>query len=91
MRGEFSGKALELIANSDLEKVVVTNSIPDTPAKRACAKIVYLSVGPLLANAIRYVGLLFFIIHFVYYYTFCLFFAGQCHLVRGAFSKCLGA
>jgi len=51
--GLFNGKALELIQNSDLETVVVTNSIPDTAAKRACTKIVFLSVGPLLANAIR--------------------------------------
>lgn len=51
--GLFNGKAIETISNSVIEKVVVTNTIPDSPAKLSCDKIVYLSVGPLLADAIR--------------------------------------
>jgi ribose-phosphate pyrophosphokinase len=50
--GLFNGKAIELIKNSELERVVVTNTIPASDEKRI-DKIVYLSVGPLLAEAIK--------------------------------------
>jgi ribose-phosphate pyrophosphokinase len=48
----LSGPAIARIAASDLEEVVVTNSIPLTPDK-AHPKIRVLSVGPLLAEAIQ--------------------------------------
>jgi len=48
----LSGPALERIASSPLEEVVVTNSIPVSAAKRA-ARVTVLSVAPLLGEAIR--------------------------------------
>jgi len=48
----LSGPALERIAASPLEEVVVTNSIPVSAAKRA-ARVTVLSVAPLLGEAIR--------------------------------------
>ena len=48
----LSGPAMERIAGSPLEEVVVTNSIPVSDAKRA-ARVTVLSVAPLLAEAIR--------------------------------------
>jgi ribose-phosphate pyrophosphokinase len=49
--GVFSGKAYQNIEKSCLEKVIVTNSIP----RKDCTseKIVHLSVGILIAEAIR--------------------------------------
>jgi ribose-phosphate pyrophosphokinase len=48
----LSGPAIERLEHSDIEEVVVTNSIPlrDEPA---CKKVVVLSVAPLLGEAIR--------------------------------------
>ncbi len=48
--GLFSGPALKRIENSALEKVVVTDTISP---KRKNKKIAYLSVAPLLAEAIK--------------------------------------
>jgi ribose-phosphate pyrophosphokinase len=48
----LSGPALERLAASPLEEVVVTNSIPVSAAKRA-ARVTVLSVAPLLGEAIR--------------------------------------
>jgi ribose-phosphate pyrophosphokinase len=48
----LSGPAVERIAGSPLEEVVVTNSIPVSPDKRA-ARVTVLSVAPLLGEAIR--------------------------------------
>jgi ribose-phosphate pyrophosphokinase len=50
--GVFSGPALQRIEDSPLDEVVVTNSIPASKDKR-CAKIKYLSIARLLAEAIR--------------------------------------
>eukprot|EP00455_Lapot_gusevi_P008215 TRINITY_DN13551_c0_g2_i3.p2 TRINITY_DN13551_c0_g2~~TRINITY_DN13551_c0_g2_i3.p2 ORF type:complete len:143 (+),score=80.50 TRINITY_DN13551_c0_g2_i3:33-431(+) len=50
--GLFNGQAIQLISDSVLEKVVVTNTVPVSESKRI-PKIEYLSVGPLLADAIR--------------------------------------
>ncbi|MCL2473742.1 MAG: ribose-phosphate pyrophosphokinase [Alphaproteobacteria bacterium] len=52
--GVLSGSALEKIAKSELEKVVITNSICSKPEEelRKCSKLEYLSVAPLLAEAI---------------------------------------
>ncbi len=53
--GLFSGKAFDNINNSCLEKVVVTNTIPikKDQQEKAAGKIVQLSVGVLIAEAIR--------------------------------------
>ena len=48
----LSGPAIERIKGSALEEVVVTNSIPVPPEKRA-ARVTVLSVAPLLGEAIR--------------------------------------
>ena len=48
----LSGPAIERIKSSPLEEVVVTNSIPVEPEKRA-ARVTVLSVAPLLGEAIR--------------------------------------
>jgi ribose-phosphate pyrophosphokinase len=48
----LSGPAISRIQNSDLEELVVTNSIPLPPEKQI-PKIHVLSVAPLLAEAIR--------------------------------------
>jgi ribose-phosphate pyrophosphokinase len=49
----LSGPAIDRIAASPIEEVVVTNSIPLSDAKRAAARITVLSVAPLLGEAIR--------------------------------------
>lgn len=49
----LSGSAVERIASSAMEELVVTNSIPLSPKAQACSKIKVLSVGELLASAIR--------------------------------------
>ena len=49
----LSGPAIERIKASPIEEVVVTNSIPLTPDKRAAARITALTVAPLLGEAIR--------------------------------------
>jgi ribose-phosphate pyrophosphokinase len=49
----FSGPAVERISQSQLEEVVVTNSIPLGESAKACDRIKVLSVAPLLARAIQ--------------------------------------
>ena len=49
--GLFSGKAIDNINKSSLDKVIVTNTIPYT--KEKCDKVEILSVGTLIAEAIR--------------------------------------
>jgi len=49
----FSGPAIERIAGSQLDEVVVTNTIPLTDAAKACKKIRQLSVAFLFAETIR--------------------------------------
>jgi len=49
----LSGPAIDRIAASPIEEVVVTNSIPLSDTKRAAARITVLSVAPLLGEAIR--------------------------------------
>jgi ribose-phosphate pyrophosphokinase len=49
----LSGPAIERIKTSAIEEVVVTNSIPLPPDKRAAARITVLSVAPLLGETIR--------------------------------------
>ncbi len=50
--GVLSGPAIERIANSKIEKVIVTDTIPLSPEAAKCPKIVQLSVADLLAEAI---------------------------------------
>jgi len=49
----FSGPAVERIKASQIDEVVVTNTIPLNDAARACAKIRQLSVAFLFAESIR--------------------------------------
>ncbi|ORX80668.1 ribose-phosphate pyrophosphokinase 3 [Basidiobolus meristosporus CBS 931.73] len=51
--GVLSGKAIEVISNSVLEKVIVTNTIPCEDKKKLCSKIETIDVSPTLAEAIR--------------------------------------
>jgi ribose-phosphate pyrophosphokinase len=49
----FSGPAVSNISRSQLDHIVVTDSIPLSPAAQACPKIRQLSIGSLLAETIR--------------------------------------
>jgi ribose-phosphate pyrophosphokinase len=49
----LSGPAVERINSSSLQELVVTNTIPLSPAGAACSKIRVLSVASLLARAIQ--------------------------------------
>ena len=49
----LSGPAVERIENSEIEEVVVTNSIPLSDTADSCRRIKWLSVAPLLAKAIQ--------------------------------------
>lgn len=51
--GVFAGNAVARIQESPLEQVITTNSIPLAADGRKCSKIKVLSVGKLLADAIR--------------------------------------
>jgi len=51
--GVFAGDAISKIRDSRLEQVVTTNSIPLSPEGEKCPRIKVLSVGKLLAEAIR--------------------------------------
>jgi ribose-phosphate pyrophosphokinase len=51
--GVLSGAAVRRINESVLDSVIVTNSILPTEVIRGCSKIQYLSIAPLLAEAIR--------------------------------------
>lgn len=51
--GVFSGDAIARINASALDKVVVTNSVPQEEHKRLCPKLEVLEVGPVFAESIR--------------------------------------
>jgi ribose-phosphate pyrophosphokinase len=51
--GVLSGPAIDRIHKSSLEELVVTNTVPLTPAALQCGKVRVLSVGRLLAEAIQ--------------------------------------
>ena len=53
VHGVLSGQALDKIEKSPIDKMIVTNTIPLSPAGAACRKIVVLSVARLLAQAIK--------------------------------------
>lgn len=52
----LSGPAVDNIAQSQIDALVVTDSIPLSPAAAACPKIRQLGIGALLAEAIRRVS-----------------------------------
>jgi ribose-phosphate pyrophosphokinase len=49
----LSGHAIERIEKSPLSKLIVTDTLPLPPEKRACGKIVVLTIAELLARAIK--------------------------------------
>jgi len=49
----FSGRAIEQLADSDIEQIIVTNTIPLRDNSRDLKKIKVLSIAPLLAKAIK--------------------------------------
>jgi len=49
----LSGPAIERINNSELQSVIATNSMPTLDKEQECSKLKTLSVGELLAEAIR--------------------------------------
>jgi ribose-phosphate pyrophosphokinase len=53
VHGVFSGPALERIGGSELERLLVTNTIPVEAAIARCPRIKALSVAPLLGEAIQ--------------------------------------
>ncbi|KAJ9149395.1 Ribose-phosphate diphosphokinase [Pleurostoma richardsiae] len=51
--GVFSGDSIARINASAIDKIVVTNSVPQDEHKRLCPKLVVLDVSPVFAEAIR--------------------------------------
>ena len=49
----LSGRAMENLINSELDELVITNTIPLSPAARAIDKIRALDMSPLLAESVR--------------------------------------
>ncbi|PVU95487.1 hypothetical protein BB561_001799 [Smittium simulii] len=53
IHGVFSGKALQVISDSVLTKVVTTNTIPHESKKQLCSKLDTIDISPIFAEAIR--------------------------------------
>jgi ribose-phosphate pyrophosphokinase len=53
VHGVLSGPAIERIEKSPIDKMIVTNTIPQSKTSEACNKIVVLSVARLLGQAIK--------------------------------------
>jgi ribose-phosphate pyrophosphokinase len=53
VHGVLSGPAIERIARSPIDKMIVTNTIPQSKASESCDKVVVLSVARLLGQAIK--------------------------------------
>jgi ribose-phosphate pyrophosphokinase len=53
VHGVLSGNAIENLENSDIEKLFITNTIPLSPEKLQCEKIVQLSIAEMLSIAIK--------------------------------------
>ena len=53
----LSGAAIDNISASALDELVVTDTIPLTPAARACGRIRQLSVAELLAETVRRIAM----------------------------------
>jgi ribose-phosphate pyrophosphokinase len=53
VHGVLSGAAMQRIEGAPIDRLVITNTVPLTPEKATCEKVVVLSVARLLAQAIR--------------------------------------
>jgi ribose-phosphate pyrophosphokinase len=53
VHGVLSGPAMQRIEGAPIDRLVITNTVPLTPEKATCEKVVVLSVARLLAQAIR--------------------------------------
>src|SRR5215207_2024584 len=53
VHGVLSGQAFERIDRAPIDRMIVTNTIPQSKASEACSKIMVLSVARLLAQAIK--------------------------------------
>jgi len=53
VHGVLSGPAIERLEKSPIDKMIVTNTIPQSKASEACSKIQVLSVARLLGQAIK--------------------------------------
>src|SRR5215203_1077469 len=53
VHGVLSGPAIRRIEESPIDRMIVTNTIPQSKASEACRKVVVLSVARLLAQAIK--------------------------------------
>ncbi|KAI0052891.1 phosphoribosyl pyrophosphokinase [Auriscalpium vulgare] len=51
--GILSGNALEAVTGSALEKLIVTNTLPQQANQARCAKLEVIDIGPVLAEVIR--------------------------------------
>jgi len=51
--GIFSGNALEAVEKSALEKLIVTNTLPQDENQASCSKIEVIDIGPVLGEVIR--------------------------------------
>ena len=51
--GQLSGNGIERINRSDLDKLVVTNTVPQDEHRRLCPKLEVLEIGQIFAEAIR--------------------------------------
>lgn len=51
--GILSGNALANVENSALDKLVVTNTLPQEENLRGCSKLEVIDVGPVLGEVIR--------------------------------------
>lgn len=51
--GILSGDALEAVENSVLDKLIVTNTLPQEENQARCKKIEVIDVGPVLGEVIR--------------------------------------
>ncbi|KAI0968273.1 phosphoribosyl pyrophosphokinase [Xylaria arbuscula] len=51
--GVFSGDAIQRINQSAIDKIVVTNSVPQDQRRKLCPKLDVLDVSPIFAEAIR--------------------------------------
>jgi ribose-phosphate pyrophosphokinase len=52
----LSGRAIDNLDNSELDQLVVTDTIPLSPAARQCSRVRQISLAPLLAEAVRRVS-----------------------------------
>lgn len=51
--GVFSGDAIARINASSIDKILVTNSVPQSEHRRLCPKLEVIDISPVFAEAIR--------------------------------------